>query len=322
MQLFIRYIKFAFLLSIHFITFSCVEKPSNTIRIGLLQGPTAISFAYMMANPPIIEGKQVEFIVKSDPQQIQALMMQSEVEFAVLPTVMAANLYNKGLNYSMVACPIWGTLYILSNNPNSLTTNDLSNKTISVFGQGATPDVLLQEFKQSKNILNLKLDYSFSTNNDVAMALLHGKIENAVISEPLVSTLLLKNPKIHVITKLDFQEYLGKSDKDIFVQTAFVVNKKFAKDYPNTMHTISKAYAESCNYVNIEPEKTADILINQKLLTDKKTALTSLPFCNIQYVASFAIEQEINKYLLHFYTFNPNSIGNKMPDRGFIFQTQ
>jgi hypothetical protein len=74
--------------------------------------------------------------------------------------------------------------------------------------------------------------------------------------------------------------------------------------------------------VNIEPEKTADILINQKLLTDKKTALTSLPFCNIQYVASFAIEQEINKYLLHFYTFNPNSIGNKMPDRGFIFQTQ
>ncbi|MFZ4581383.1 MAG: ABC transporter substrate-binding protein [Paludibacter sp.] len=320
MQILQRLNKIIFLCIFQFIAFSCTEKPNNTIRIGLLQGPTAISFAYMMANPPRIEGKKIEFIIKNDPQQIQAMMMRNEVEFAVLPTVMAANLYNKGLDYTMVACPIWGTMYILSNEPKTLVTNNLSNKKVSIFGQGATPDVLFQQFIQAKNITNIKLDYSFSTNNDLALALLQGKVENAVISEPLVSTLLQKNSKIHIISKLDFQDYLGKSDKDIFTQTAFVVNKKFSKNYPNTMHMICKTYAESCNYVNLEPEKTAEILVQNKIFTDKKTSIISLPLCNIHYVASFAIEQEINKYLSLFFNFNPNTIGNKMPDRGFIFQ--
>lgn len=301
---------------------SCNEKPVNAIRIGILQGPTAISFVHMMENPPKIEGKSIEFIVKNDPQQIQALLMKNELDFAVLPTVMAANLYNKGLKYRMVACPIWGTLYIVTNNPALKNLADLNTKKIAVFGQGATSDILLQRFLQSKKIENVKIDYSFSNNNDISMALLSGRVETAVISEPLVSMILSKTKNARVICPLNFQEYLENTDKDIFVQTAFLANNDFSLNYPSSMHLICEAYSASCNAVNAEPEKTAGLLVKHKITPDEKIALASLPLCNIRYVASFAIESEINKYLKIFNDFNPKTIGNKLPDRNFIYQPQ
>jgi len=73
-------------------------------------------------------------------------MMQHKLDFAILPTVMAANLYNKGVDFKIIAVPIWGTLYVLANHPGIKSFSDLNNQTISVFGQGATPDILLQRF--------------------------------------------------------------------------------------------------------------------------------------------------------------------------------
>lgn len=314
-------IKVIFILLL-FIQASCTKKPLDVIRIGILQGPTAISFVHLMANPPKIEGKQIKFVLKSDPQQIQAMMLKNELEFAVLPTVMAANLYNKKLNYSMVACPIWGTLYIVSNNANIQKTGDLSGKKISVFGQGATPDVLMQRYLEQKNIDKVQIDYSFTNNNDLSMALLNGRVQIAVISEPMVSLLQSKSTDIHVVSKLNLQEYFDNSDRDIFTQTAFVVRNEFSRDYPTTMHEICEAYSTSCNLVNEQPEKTAKLLVERQFATNEAIALASLPFCNIRYVASFAIEQEIKKYLEIFYDFNPASIGGKMPDRNFIYQPQ
>ena len=305
-----------------FLFLSCKNKTDNAIRIGILQGPTAVSFVHMMADPPKIEGKSIKFIVKNDPQQIQALMVNNELDFAVLPTVMAANLYNKGLKYRMVACPIWGTLYLVSNSNTTTGIGDLSGKTIGVFGQGATPDILLQHFLEKNNIDNVKLDYTFTNNSDLSMALLSKRIKIAVISEPLVSTVLSKDKSLHIISKLDFNEFIENADKDIFVQTAFLANYDFALEYPTTMHLICEAYSASCNNVNEQPEKTAELLVKQAILTDKNVALASLPLCNVRYVASFAIESEINKYLEIFKEFNPKTIGNKLPDRNFIYQPQ
>lgn len=105
-----------YILFIIFCCFSCKEQKSDTIRIGVLNGPTAISFIQLIDKPLMIDGKRTEIIFKSDPQQIQALMMRNELDFAVLPTVMAANLYNKGVDFKIVAIPVWGNfIFLLSN---------------------------------------------------------------------------------------------------------------------------------------------------------------------------------------------------------------
>lgn len=319
-----NYLKSSFVILTAMLAFmsSCSSKPSNVIKIGVLQGPTYVSFLHLMNNPPVIDGKEIEFVLKDDPQQIQALMLKDELDFAVLPTVMAANLYNKGMEYSMVACPVWGTLYIVTTDKQLSSLHDLSGRTVSVFGQGATPDVLLQRFVRRNRLENINIDYTFTNNNDLSMALLNKRVNLAVVSEPMVSMLMYKDKSVRIIAKLDCEAYLNYSDKDIFVQTAFMVRNKFAVEYPTTMKLICDSYLASCNSVNTDPEKTADLMLEKQIVPDKTTALASLPLCNIQYVAAFSISQEVHKYLQIFQQTKPEAIGGQIPDRNFIYQPQ
>jgi len=274
----------------------------------------------MMHNQPLINDKKVEFIIKSDPQQIQALMMQNEVDFAILPTVMAANLYNKGIDFKLLACPIWGTLYILTNNKYIKKLDDLHDVKISTFGQGATPDILLQRYIQYNKLGDVAIDYTYSNNKDIAFALIQKKINLAVVSEPLVSQLMLKDRTIKIVSKLNCQDELGIYDKDIFVQTAFLVSEKFIKNHASDILPVCKAYSNSCHFINEQSEDAAKLLVEHKFLPDVQTAKKSLPLCNIQYVGAFALKLEVSRYLNIFYEFEPASIGGKIPDQHFIYQ--
>jgi NitT/TauT family transport system substrate-binding protein len=299
---------------------SCSGKSPETIRIGILDGPSALSFIQLIDQPLVIEGRKIEIITKGEPQQIQALMMQGKLDFAILPTIMAANLYNKGVRFRMVACPVWGTLYVLTNT-SAKEIADLKNQTISLFGQSSTSDVLLQRLIKKNRVANVHIDYTLSTNSDIAQALKLKKIKFAVVSEPLVSKLMAQDSTIHIVTKLNCEEFLLNSFKNVFVQTSFLVSDRFVANNPTLVAPVCKAYSESCNFLNEQPEKAAKLLVEHKILPDFDVAKQSIPLCNISYVSSFAITQEIDSYLRIFYNFNPKSIGGKMPDKDFIYQT-
>ncbi|HLP04002.1 MAG TPA: ABC transporter substrate-binding protein [Paludibacter sp.] len=316
--------KFSYISILFFLYFlflvSCNQHSAKTIRIGILNGPSKVSFIQMIDQPATVSGMEVEFITKSEPLQIQALMMQNKLDFAILPTSMAANLYNKGIKYKMVACPIWGTLYLLTNTEdNSLAA--LSAKKVAVFGQSTTSDILLHHMLDKEGIRNVNIDYSFATNNEVAVALLQGKVNYGVISEPLVSVLLGKDSTIRILKKIDCEEYLDNIDKDIFVQTAFLVNARFSEQKPGIVKQICDLYSASCNFTSEQPVKTAELMVKHGISPDTAIARRSIPLCNINYMGAFALEQEIRSYLKIFHASNPKSIGGKLPDKGFILQS-
>ena len=310
------------LLFVVMVLFSCKKESSNTIKIGILEGPSAISFIQMIDKTPVVNGKRVEFIVKSDPQQIQALMMRHELDFAVLPTVMAANLYNKGIDFKILACPVWGTLYFISGNSQNKSFEDLSGQTISVFGQGATSDILLQKKLKDLKVNDVKIDYSYTGNAEISEALLHKKIANAIVSEPMVSILMAKDTNLRVISKLSCEVFDGQSEKDIFAQTAFVVSGRFIEKYSHSVSSVSSAYSASCQFVNEHPDQAAKLLIKHGYMHNLTVARHSLGLCNIRYKTAFTIERELMQYLRVFSDFNPQTIGGKLPNRDFIYQPQ
>lgn len=297
---------------------SCSNKKADTIRIGVLNGPSAVSFIQLIDKNITIDGKKLEIIVKNEPQQIQAMMMQGQLDFAILPTLMAANLYNKGVPYQMVACPIWGTLYILSND-NITQLGELKNHSISVLGQGATPDVLLMRMLHKKGVLNVKLDYNYSTHADVAQALLMHKTKIAVISEPMVSNLLSKDSTIHIIAKLTCEDNINENDSDIFVQTAFLVSERFTSDNRTIVPKVCEAYAVACQFISQKPKEAAKLMVQHKFSTNISVALHSIPLCNIHYISAYSIRKQINRYLNIFYQFDPKSIGGKVPNNAFVY---
>lgn len=300
---------------------SCHEKPSNVIRIGVLDGPSAVSFIQLIDKQAVVNGKKVEIILRSEPQQIQALMMRNELDFAILPTVMAANLYNKGVKYKIVSIPIWGTLYIMTNLNDSATYTQLNSKTIGVFGQGATPDILLQGFIKYHDLQDININYNFTTNHDVAQALQHKKLNYAVVSEPLVSTLLSRDNDISIVSPLNCEVFISNTNVDIFAQTAFLVNEKFLNNNDCTViRQIINSYTNSCDFVNEKPEEAAQLLVKHRIVANIEIARLSLPLCNIRYRGAFAVEDELMRYFKIFYEYNPKSIGGKIPNRNIIYQ--
>lgn len=298
---------------------SCTNKPSDSIRIGILDGPSAVSFIQLIDQPPVIEGKKVEIIIKSEPVQIQAMMMQGELDFAILPTVMAANLYNKGVNYHMVACPIWGTLYLLTKGT-ARDIKDLKNATISVFGQGATADILLRHTLQQKGVENVKIDYTYATNNEISQALRFRKVQVAVVSEPLVSTLLAQDSSIRIISKLECEYSTKNISKNTFVQTSFLVSDRFSADNPALVSKVCEAYSKSCNFTSEYPEKAVNLMVKHKFSLNLAVARQSLRLCSIRYVNASDLEEELYRYLNIFYEYNPKSIGGKLPEKDFIYK--
>lgn len=320
MKPFSYFTRFTLLCSLFVLIVSCNNSHHETIRIGVLKGPSEISFMKMMHDVTVVNGRKVEFIIKNEPQQIQSLMMRGEVDFAVLPTVMAVNLYNKGLNYKMIACPVWGTLYLLTNDSTINTLEKLENNETAVFGQGVTPDILFRNLLEEKNIKNVRLNYTFTTNSDVAQALLQRRVKTAVLSEPAVSVLLARDSTIKMVTDISCVDFVDNAERDIFVQTAFLVNSKFSEKFPDTTGKIADEYRVSCNFINNNPDQAAQLAVKLHILPNLATARISLPLCNIRYVAAFAVEHEMLHYLDIFMGYDKRSIGGKFPDKDFIYK--
>ena len=311
-----RYLLMLFLLMAFFS--SCRHAPSNEITIGIPDGPTVISMMRMIDNPPVIDGRKIRLIVQPEPLQIQAMMVQKKLDFAFLPTVMAANIYNKGVDYRVLAIPVWGTLYVVTNDSSIHDTSDLNNKTVHIFGQGATADVLFRHYSHAKQLINLHIDYSYSTNQEVALALLNRSVKTAIVSEPLVSMLISKDNNIRIISELTIETGQTHLQNNMFTQTAFVVNSDFAAKNQELVEKILSHVEASCTFTRIQPEKTAYLLYQHHYTDDINTAMRSIPLCNIYFERAHAIREEISRYLNIFYTFDPASIGGKMPDDQFI----
>lgn len=315
------YTKIIYFIIIFIFFSSCTEKPLDTIRIGVLDGPSAISFIQLIDQQSVVYGKKVEIILKSEPQQIQALMMRNKLDFAILPTVMAANLYNKGVDFKIVSIPVWGTLYVMTNQNDGAAYTQLDEKTIAVFGQGATPDILLQGFIKYKDLQNVKINYNYTTNHEIAQALQQKRIQYAVVSEPLVSILLARNKNISIVSPLNFDNVFGNTNVNSFAQTAFLVNQKFIEDnQPEIILQVINLYSNSCDFVNNQPEQAAHLLVKHRIVADVEVARLSLPLCNIKYQGAFTVEDELMRYLRIFYEYNPKSIGGKIPNRNIIYQ--
>ena len=81
------------------------------LHVAVLRGPSVIAFAKMMEDSPEIEGKRLSVDIVDSPELMQALLIKGKADLAALPMINAANLYNKGLKYSLLGCPVWGNLY-------------------------------------------------------------------------------------------------------------------------------------------------------------------------------------------------------------------
>jgi NitT/TauT family transport system substrate-binding protein len=288
-----------------------------------LKGPSAMGMIYLIDSPTKIISEPINIEIIDEPMLVRAKLLKNKPELAVLPLNMAAILYNKGLPYQVIAIPVWGTLYLFGSDSTTIDWQTLKNKRIYMMGKGTTPDILfryLLKFHKLNPDIDVILDYSFPTHIDLANAVSAGHAQIAVISEPMVSLAKSINPFIKEIMDLNKEWSEAFPENRSMPQTALVGRADFIRNHPQWIETISNAWIKSIEKVNNHPEKAAERIVFHGILPNENAATKSIPRCSLRFKYASDLRPEINQYLQVLYTFNPNTVGGKLPDEQFISQ--
>ena len=318
---------FSTLLLILLTSGSCKQpgQSEDIIKTATLKGPGGMAMIKMIEELPVFGDVKTSFDIKNEPNQVRDLMFREEVDFAVLPMNTAALLYNKGLPYILAAVPVWGTLYLFGSDPNIKTWQDLKGKKVSLMGKGMTPDIIFR-FLAKENGINpdtdIICDYSFPSHIELANAIAAGVSDLGVISEPMVSLVIRKNPGVKAIMDFNTEWVNVFGDSIPFAQTALMVHKNLAAENPELVDAYLDKLEESINWVNNRMEEASVLIAKHNILPDKELAYHSIPFSNLNYTLAYKEKEGIDEYLKVFFNFNPLSIGGKLPDENFYYKKQ
>ena len=309
---------FVFIITLLAMFCSCHEQNDADLVIAALRGPSSVAMIKMIDSIENQEDANIKVELFNEPLQVRKMMLDGTADFAILPTTMAALLYNKGLDYRMTSVPLHGTLYLCGNDTTIHTWPDLKGKKVYLMAKGMTPDVLFQHLLTENGLKpydDVDLDYRFPTHIDLANATLAGRADLSVISEPYLSQALLKNPNLHIL--MDLSEEWNKIHGISLCETALLCKGLLAENHDPSLDLIAKAYQRSADWVNAHPAEAAMLSVKHGIIADSVAVVHSIPRSHIEFTTMEEARTEVEAYLKVFYDMQPEIIGEKMPDEKF-----
>ena len=250
---------------------------------------------------------------------VGSLLTGDENIIAIVPSSLAAQLYNKNMGYKILGTVSWGSLYLVSSE-NAKGLEDLKNKKIGIIGRGQTPDIVFRSILSKNNINpeSLDLEY-FGSGTELANAVAAGKIKTAVLPEPAASVLMKKNADVKIMLSLNDEWKKLYSNRYGFPQAALIVRKEVLEKYPDIAEKLVKELEEQEKWLRGEESKEealkkSEISIPAAILPEivKNSNINFLPIKDTQ-----------NDYLEYYKIlsdFDAKTIGGKVPDSGIFYE--
>ena len=293
-------------------TFASGAKDKAQITVGILNGPSAIPCAHLM------ETEDMNFKTFAAANQLLPKLINGEVDIGFLPPNVAAKAYtaNKG---SIVCIGVsgLGMLSLITKDKNISTVADLEGKIIAVAGSGATPEYITRYILQKNNV-NATLDFSIP-NNEIAAALISGKVDYAIVPEPFATVACTKDTSVRRALNIqsEFEKVGGSAS---YPMTLIVARKEFVQQHPSLVKTFLSAYQKSFNWTQANQEQAGLAVERIGLGLTAALAQKAIPYANFTYKTPSQARQSIESLLSLFLQFAPESIGAALPTDGFSFK--
>lgn len=286
--------------------------------IASLRGPSSLGMLYLIDSLNNTENASFEIEILNEPLQVRKMMLDGSADFAVMPTTMAALLYNKGVDYRLAAVSTWGTLYLCGNDTTVHSWNDLKNKKIHLMAKNMTPDALFRHLLLENGIEpygDVDLDYRFPSHIELANATTAGLTTMSVLSEPYLSYALIKNQNQHVLMSLhdEWMEIHGFE----MPETAFICKGEISENDEQLVDNVVTIYKKSVDNVNANINEAGRLAVKYQIIADTIAARNSIPRSNLKVVAADEVNDLVVNYLNVFYKMDSSIIGGKMPDEKF-----
>lgn len=301
---------------------SGTEKP--TVRVVGLKGPTGLSMAKLMSDSDAGNASErYKFSIVSSPDEIVAKISGGEADVAAAPTNLAATLYNKtNKGVKLAAVTTLGVLYAVDSGGAEIrSVADLKGRTVYASGQGATPEYAL-DYILSRNGLtpgkDVKVVYK-AEHAELASLAIAGRADIAVLPEPFVTQVLLKNKKAKIALDLTEEWDRAADGKSVLTMGCLIATKKFAGQNKKALDAFLKDYQASAQYANSNAQQTA-ALSEKYGIMPAAVAQKAIPNCAIVYLDGSEMKEKVSAFLGILYRFNPKSVGGRLPEDDFYYQ--
>jgi NitT/TauT family transport system substrate-binding protein len=300
-------------------TFSGAQSGNPVLAsVGILKGPSGIGAAWLVSDPPQTSDIAFRFLFAGSADVVTAKLVSGEIIACVLPVNVAAKLYNAGVPLRALAVVGNGMVRFLTTDPSILGLKDIAGKEIQVAGQKATPDYLFR-FLASRTGLAAGKDYTVSYNlqyPEAALALATGKIKSAVLPEPFATQARQLSGDIREAFDLG-SLWTSASGRADYPMSLFVVSAAFETAHPEAVKKLGDAYRASIAKTIRDPQGTAQLAESLDLGIKAAVALQAIPRSAYAYADAQFSRPEIEAMLALFLSFDPQSIGGRLPDGQF-----
>lgn len=281
---------------------------NNKIKVIAPMGAPSISLLKMIDENKVIGNKEIEYEILNASDVLASKIISKEADIAIIPSNLASNLYNKDIDIKLVSTSVWGILYLVSRDDSIKTWEDLRGKEITTIGRNLTPDAILSYLIKANGLKvgkDIKLTY-INSAPELAQLFLAGKIDIAIIPEPILSSVLMKKKDTNII--FNIQDEWKKTTKVAIPQVVMIAQGDLAKNNKEFLDEFIENYKNSIEWVNANPDKIG------------KVTPSSIKRSNLMFKNAKDSKKELEEYYKVLLKFNPKLIGGKLPDDKLYYE--
>lgn len=304
------------------------------IRIGYMAGPTGMGMAKLVADNGGLENgnDKYSFTKYADTNTAKADLAAGKIDIICLPTNEAAMYYSKvDNNAKVLAVNCLNSLYLVSSaastispTPTGLSLSDFEGKTIYTCKNG-TPRIVLEYILKEAGI-NATVSYEIDgkeilTPADLSAQVIAGNIPNAVMPEPIVTTVVLKTAansdmnRIYVPV-IDLADEWAKISDTPVTMGCIVASGDFVKNHEDALDAFLADYKVSVDYIGNPDnlDSAANYVVETGVMGAAPAAKMALT--NLGSAISYIDGEEMKGALVAFYS----AIGVALPANDFYYE--
>lgn len=301
---------------------SMMVSAKETVTVGSMKGPTTMGIVSL--GVPMLGKEEANDYFKTmvtAADELTAMVINEEVDIALVPANVASILYNKTQGgVKVIDINTLGVLYVVECGDSIASIEDLKGKTVYLTGKGTSPDFVAQYLLNQHGLTteDVKLEYKSEPAEVVAVL---AEDENAVglLPQPFVTVASMQNDKLRIALDLTEEWEAVQDDGSSLVTGVTVVRTSYLEENEDAVKGFLADHEMSAAYTNEHVEEAAGLIESLEIVPKAAIAQKAIPYCNITYVDGAEMQEALSGYLQALYDLEPTAIGGAMPGEDFYY---
>ena len=290
---------------------------SKDVRVKTYNGLPAISICKLIKEEENIKSSyKTSYTIESNDKKLIESLNKKEVDIALVPTDMAAKVYNKNSSYQIYASIGQGSYYLVTSDPEVRGFNStLINKEIAIAGENSMTDNIVKAILKKNNIDETLVKFKYTnTVPELVKTLTLGEIYTGIVPETSLTSLLYKHSGLKILASTN-DAYENTFDiSEGYPQFSVIVRKDFAKNNKEYVNKFLSKLKESIEFVNNNPLQAGAYGEELKIPIKPQILSKAIKRCNLKFIEIDKFKQNYEYFFDILYNYNNEAVGGTVPD--------